>query len=112
MRMTVKIDDTTHEVVALGLGGAVAFERHFGIPASVLDPEDPTPNRTEWTAFIIYKSLQKAGAIPKTASFDEAIDTLEEAEIEQIAEPGDEGYEGDGDEEPDPTEAPEAQPGS
>lgn len=108
MKMTVTIDGTAHNVATLGLGGAVAFERHFGIPASVLDPNDPTPNRMEWTAFIIYKSLQKTGVIPKTASFDEAIETLDGAEIDQIAEPGDDDYEGDA--EADPTQAPEAQP--
>lgn len=101
MRLTVTLaDGTVHDVGTLGLRGTIDFERHFGIPASVLDPADPTPNRTEWTAFIIYKGLQKSGAIARSTSFDEALDVLDEAAVEQVTEPGDEGYEGD---EVDPT---------
>lgn len=109
MKTTVTLEGKTHEVGELGIAGAVAFERHFGIPASVLEPDDPTPNRMEWTAFVIFKCLQKSNVIAKTATFDEALELLDGAEIEQTKEAGDEGYEDADDEKdgetPDPTDA-------
>lgn len=102
MKLTVTIAGVEHEVPQMGLANSVRFERHFGIPASVLDPDDPTPNRQEWTAFVIYRGLIKAGVFPPTMAFDDALDILEDADLEQTLEPGDEDYEGDA---ADPTNA-------
>lgn len=106
MKLTVTIEGVEHEVPQMGLANSVRFERHFGIPASVLDPADPTPNRQEWTAFVIYRGLIKAGVFPPTMDFDTALDILEDADLEQTLEEGDDGYEaGEGDAEADPTNA-------
>lgn len=110
MRTTVTLDGVTHEIVDIGLTGAVAFERHFGLPSSVLNPADPTPGRMEWTAFQIYKSLQKTGVFERSLTFDAALEILDDAEVAQTLEPGDENYEGEEVADVDPTPAPSAEP--
>lgn len=90
MKMFATVAGQTHEIEEGGLADLVAFERHFGIPASVMDPDDETPGRAEWLAFMIWRSLRKAGVIPKEDDFDTALDRIED--FEQVLEPGDPGY--------------------
>lgn len=81
----------------VGLGDLVAFERHFGVSSSVLEPKtvpvvDPVTGDTkvdpltgeieqelapgvemkmEWLAFLAYRQARREGAIAKDAPFDE-----------------------------------------
>lgn len=115
MKMLATVAGVVHEVAEGGLADLVAFERHFGLPASVLDPSDPTPGRVEWVAFIVWRALRKSGVIDKELTFDGALDQIED--LDQVLEPGDPGYKAaDGKEVADvgPTNGPseEAQPAS
>lgn len=94
MKMTATVDGVVHDVKEGGLADLVAFERHFGIPASVLDPDDPTPGRVEWIAFSVWRALRTAKVFAPEVTFDEAIDRIED--LNQVLEPGDDGYEADG----------------
>lgn len=88
-----------------GLADAVAFERQFGLPASIMDADDPTPMRAEWAAFMAYRALIRAGVVNKGAlpfynDEEEFISKLEL--IELVVDEADE------DEVADPLESPEA----
>lgn len=78
------------------LSDLVAFERHFGVPASALDPVDQVtlgPDgeqivtkvsvvKLEWVCFLLWRGLRKAGVIGDDVAFDDDfIDRVEDVEI-------------------------------
>jgi hypothetical protein len=60
-----------------GMGDMIAFEAQFGVPASVLDPEDDTPMELSWAAFMAYRGMRKSNLIPRDLTFEDFVDDLE-----------------------------------
>ena len=94
VQFVVTFDDTKHELNEAGLSDLVAFEKHFGLPSSVLNvetkvvvndetglvelDEDGEPKKEivgtfmlEWICFLLYRQLRKISVIAKDLPFDE-----------------------------------------
>lgn len=79
----VVFDGERREVSKFGPSDLVAFERHFGVPASVLAPDENGESnaRIEWFCFLIWRALRRTGVIGKDVAFDEDfLDRIEEIE--------------------------------
>lgn len=105
MQIHVTYNGEQFELPSAGIADMVAFERHFGLSASALAPEEGEEQnaRLEYMCFLAYRGLRKLGALPpgeggKAIPFgDEFLDGIDDFEV--IDEDDDEA----GDEAPDPT---------
>ena len=96
--------DEPVKVYEPGLSVLVAFEKHFGLPASVLEPEtEPVPDadgqpvvddegepqvrivsefRLEWICFLVWRQLTRQGELPEGTAFDDDfLDRIEDVEM-------------------------------
>lgn len=108
----VEFDGEWADVAVTGLSDMVAFERHFGIPATALEPEevpvlaadgsvvlneDGTPKvelvgnlNLEWMVFLFWRGLRKSGVIGKDVEFDDDfIDRITDVEVPDAEEVAD-----------------------
>lgn len=110
MRATVKASDyagnsVTAEGVFGGWSDQVAFERRFGVNATVLQrlgesfdeqgdllPDaDPTKIRSEWIAFVAFRVLKRDSGAELPESFDTWVDGLADLDIDIKPEENEEG---------------------
>ena len=83
--ITVVYNGESHTLGEPKLSDLVAFEKQFKVPASVMDGGDEI--YVEWVAFLLFRSLRKAGLVEKTVAFDEDfLDGIESFEANEIAE--------------------------
>jgi hypothetical protein len=81
-RMKVTWKGETFEVRAqAGLGDMIAFERQFGVPATVFDEANDAEVKMEWVAFLAFRAARKGGHIDKTIAFDDWVDDLDLIEL-------------------------------
>ncbi len=92
--MTITFDGADYEFVPPKLGDLVAFERHFGLKASVLEPKETgayddngeavvaADIALEWIAFLLWRSLRRQEVIGKDVEFGEDfLDLVEGVEM-------------------------------
>jgi hypothetical protein len=78
--VVVEYDGQTFQIEKFGPADLVAFERRFGVSASVFDGTSGDV-RFEWICFLVWRGLRRLGAISKDLEFDdeflEGIDDVE-----------------------------------
>lgn len=97
--MFASVAGERHEIPDMGLMGAVLFERHFGLSATVLEPEplhegateeetrehvaEAKKNlRVEWIGFLLYQGLLKLEVFPRGTTFDQGLAQIEDFDLE------------------------------
>lgn len=81
MKLTATVAGVTHDIPESGLADLVAFERHFGLSATVLDASNGGEIKVEWIAFVIYRGLLRAGVFAAGTSFDDGVEQIEDFDI-------------------------------
>lgn len=89
LKTVINFDGEAYDFTEARFADLVAFERHFKVKASVLEPKplldehgqhvlDDEGNEVmtvdaslEWIAFLFWRSLRRAGVIARDVSFDE-----------------------------------------
>lgn len=103
------IGGVTHESGEFGFGDLTAFEAHFNLPSSVLEPQlapvtnpDGTPQldedgepvmevvgeyRLAWIGFLVWRDARKKGIVPKDVPFGQSfLDDLESVDMGSVEE--------------------------
>lgn len=73
--MKIKFRGKEYTLAAAGLADMVAFERHFGVPSSVL--ADLTVARIEWICFLAWRGLNRLKVEGAEAFTDALLEDLE-----------------------------------
>jgi len=83
--VVVHYNGQRHEIAKFGPADLVAFERQFGVSASVFDTAAGDV-RFEWVCFLVWRGLRRIGAVDRDVEFDddflEGIDDVEMLDTE------------------------------